>query len=94
MIPETLKIFGHNYIVRMHDDGVLGNNNLGTFLGRQTEILINRRQSKTQMESTLLHEIIEVINSHQGLGLKHKQINRLETGLYQVLKDNELGFGK
>jgi len=92
MIPEKLKIFGHDYVVMMHDQDEVGNYHLGTHIHRSTEILINRSQSKTQMESTLIHEIIEALNVYQELNLKHDQVVRLETGLYQVLKDNKLDF--
>lgn len=38
--------------------------------------------------STLLHEIVEIINYHLELGLEHRQIMGLEVGLHQALVDN------
>lgn len=37
--------------------------------------------------SVILHEIIEALSYHLELGLGHRTITSLETGLYQVLKD-------
>lgn len=39
-------------------------------------------------DSSMLHEIIEALNSMLELGLEHKVIAQLEAGLYQVFKDN------
>jgi hypothetical protein len=44
--------------------------------------------------STILHEIIEAINIHMDLKLKHSQITSLEVGLYSVLKDNGIDIQK
>ena len=38
--------------------------------------------------STLVHEVIEALNYHLELNLKHKQISALEVGLNQVLSEN------
>lgn len=37
--------------------------------------------------STLLHEILEAINYHLELELKHNQIMSIEVGINKVLKD-------
>lgn len=57
-----------------------------------SKMYINSRSSKGQQESTLLHEIIEHINSSGDLQMNHSQISILESMLYQVLKDNKLFF--
>jgi len=57
---------------------------------RQNIIKIDTDQTKEEQESTLLHEVLEFINSMFELELKHPDISRLEVALYQVLKDNKL----
>jgi len=51
-------------------------------------ILIATNQCEEQKISTVLHEIIEVLNYSFNLKLNHNQIFSLESGLYQTLKDN------
>ena len=40
-----------------------------------------------QMDSTLIHEVIEQINKHLSLNLDEQQICGLESGVYSFLKD-------
>lgn len=91
-IPKTLKIGGHTYKVilrsREETDGVetLGSASIFTYL----KIWVDSGQKQSQQESTLLHEIIEVISAINKVGLTEQQICILETGLYQVLNDNKM----
>jgi len=39
--------------------------------------------------SVLLHEVIEAVNYHLELNLKHTQISGLEVGLYQTFRWND-----
>lgn len=41
-----------------------------------------------QMESTIIHEIIEAINGLMQLDLKERQVRALEVGLWGTLRDN------
>lgn len=88
-IPRSIKIGGHTFrILKEHKLEFLGTMHLGS-----TVIRLNPNQSASQRESTLLHEIIEAINAQQKIGLTEEQICQIESGLYQVLKDNNLPFG-
>lgn len=49
------------------------------------EIFINSLHPSDRQIKTLVHEILEVLNEHLELGLNHKQITQLETGLYTSL---------
>jgi len=55
-------------------------------------IRLNKNKTQSQIESTLLHEIIEALNINLELRLEHPQISALEAGLYQVIKDNQITF--
>ena len=49
--------------------------------------------SDDQMRSTMLHEIIEVLDYSLDLQLDHGKICQLEAGLYAVLKTNGVDLG-
>jgi len=90
IIPDKIKILGYDYTIKMIDlneTEKFGNLDMNTLT-----IRLNENKAQSQIDSTLLHEIFEAINFHLGLELKHYQINALEAGLYQVLKDNNISF--
>ncbi len=90
-IPKKLIIQGHIFEViendRLKTDA---NDKLGSVMFSDNKIWIHSEQSYSQKESTLLHEIIESANWFLKLEFKEDTICRLETFLYQVLKENEL----
>ena len=92
-LPKEIKVGGQIYQIiekdRIKEDGIVS---YGTHDGRQSKIWIASDVSQRQKETTLLHEIIESINFANQLELKEQQIWILENNLYQVLKDNKLGF--
>ena len=47
-------------------------------------IVINREQGKQQLEETLLHEVLHVIDDELKLGLAEEQITRLAVGIYSA----------
>ena len=84
-----LKILGQLVDVRRVDAPLVGSP-CGHFHAAKNEILINSSIVKELQETTLIHEIIEALNYHLELNLEHNKITSLESGLYQVLKDNKL----
>ena len=90
-IPKVVKIGGHSYQVIVRDrDRKDGQTAFGSHNARITTIWIDNQLSKSQQESTFLHEIIEAINYANLLGLNESQISSFEHNLYQVLRDNNL----
>lgn len=87
-IPKTIKIGGYTYEVIEDNANLNGRGGSGQHDAMDQKIWIDSTQHQEQKESTLLHEIIEAINSLNNLELNHQQICALETNLYQVLKDN------
>ncbi len=84
---ERMKILGYRYrIIRKHNIDDLGA--MGTFRAKPQKISIASDLTQQQVESTMLHEIIEALNYHLALGLEHPVIMRLEAALYQCLVDN------
>lgn len=88
-LPDFLNIQGKTFSVEYRDEIVEdGKNFCGSSDIAEQRIEISLRYPKEGQESTLLHEIIEVINGLNDLNLKHWQISVLETALWQVLKEN------
>jgi len=90
IIPDNIKILGHNYTIIMIDDRESGD--YGSLNPNTNTIRLNKNKTQSQIESTLLHEIIEALNINLELRLEHPQISALEAGLYQVIKDNQITF--
>jgi len=89
-IPSKLKILGHSYDVILIDDNETSG--FGSLNPNTNTIRLNKNKTQSQIESTLLHEIIEALDHNLELKLEHRQISALEAGLYQVLRDNKLSF--
>jgi len=91
---KNLKILGYDYTVHYspprHEGGM---NASGCSNAGYQVIVIDPLLCKQEQESTLLHEILEVLNGHLELSLCHQTISSLEVGLYQVLKDNGVNIG-
>ena len=89
-LPKKLKIGGYTYEV-IYEDRVKksGTDHPATYTSKHQKIFIDKTQCREEMESSLIHEIIEALNYAYELGLDHKQVSTLEATLYQVLKDNK-----
>ena len=90
IIPNNIKILGHTYAIIMIDDRE--NGDYGSLNPNTNTIRLNKNKTQSQIESTLLHEIIEALNMNLELRLEHPQISAIEAGLYQILKDNQITF--
>lgn len=86
---KKLKILGYDYVVKFSpssDDG--GMHDAGRCNATKQIIIVDKETHKQCQESTVLHEILEALQYHLELGLEHRIIASLESGLYQVLTDN------
>ena len=63
---------------------------LGYFVNENLTIFLDGCQTRQILEHTLLHEIVEALDCHLATKLKHDTIERLGSGLYQVLQENNL----
>lgn len=89
-----MRILGYNYTVEMSDDRRKVAGNLGTCDLENQAIYLSKKNSVSGIQSTLIHEIIEALNFHMELKLRHHQISSLEAGLFQVLSDNGVDLEK
>lgn len=90
-VPKKIKIAGYDYKVIFEVGGgdERGADDPAAMTPRTQQIWIDSKQTLDGQISSLFHEIIEAINYHYELGLKHNTIAILETAWYQVLKDNK-----
>lgn len=88
-----LKILGYEYVIEERDD-VHVLEAFGKTDVKNQILPIASDLAPQQKTSTILHEVIEALNYHLDLKLKHDIIMRLESGLYQVLTDNGVDLAK
>ena len=82
---KQIKIGGHTYKII----DISGSDAGRAFTDKNT-IAIDMYQSKSHVESTLLHEILHILNNLYDLNLTEAQVAVLETALYDVIKNNKL----
>ena len=80
------KIFKLKYV-----DGLADN---GSVDFTQQVILINKNLTEEEKRSTILHEVIEILNSSYNLELSHQTISTLEIGLFSFFKYNSTFINK
>lgn len=88
---HRMKLFNRNYTASFTPRlRVAGVNGLADF--NNCSILIDSSLTDEQAESTVLHEIIELINEALELRLPHRTITCLETALYDALTSNNVSL--
>ncbi len=93
-IPETIKIGGKDFKIE-YDTTIITDEGYacrGRSRAAKQLIQLNPDYPQQTIDCTLLHEILEALNTNSEIGLEHKQISQLEECLYQILKDNKLHF--
>ncbi len=92
-IPDNVKIGGIVYTVEFVEeieDDIHGSEFIGKVIFRKNKIKILNSYSIERKFRTLLHEVIHIIDEDLKIGFEENGICRLEAGLFQVLKDNNL----
>ena len=86
--PSAVKVLGYEYPVemveRIDDDDTCR----GMCYNVELRIKLCSTLPEQALRSTLLHEVIEALDSQLILHLPHDTIQRLEAGLNQVMVDN------
>lgn len=88
-IPNKLKIDGEPWKIKKVKNE-LGSGYEGRTYTHDHEILLNVEAKS--IDSTLMHEIIHVIDINRGLKLSEEQVQSLSMGIYAVIVDNKLNF--
>lgn len=87
-IPEKVKIGGYEYDIEVMEAVSHWGGKQGCQDGNSLEIKIASNMPEPMQHSVLIHEMIEAINYHYDLKLKHEKIMLLEAALYQIIVDN------
>lgn len=86
-IPNKLKIGGHTVKVKI----VPMNHASGQWDTKDNTIMINKDESKSQQEATLIHEIFHALNAQWDMNpTMHAWMESLSQQWYQVLSDNHM----
>jgi len=86
-IPSTIKVLGHEIKVELVEE-IRDGDNVGRWEIKKNLIRIDKNMPPSQIQETLLHEIMHVINSEYD----HRELEHMCQALYQVLSDNGLVF--
>lgn len=62
--------------------------NLGECRFHSKQIALNKNQSKTEMEKTVIHELLHAVEFEHNITIPHETIYALEVALHKVLKLN------
>ena len=92
MRPAKVKVMGRNFPIKyVEGECLVGDENGECSVDKMT--IYVRDGLEIQLErSTILHETLHAISDLMGLDLTEKQIEGLETGIYQVNSDNPRFF--
>lgn len=83
-IPKKLKIGGHHYTISLVDSEEI--HDCGLQNRARNTIKIRSDLPQSQIEETLIHEILHAINGD----LKEETVDFLSMAIYSILKDNKL----
>ena len=89
--PERLRILGKRWTVTYGP--LAAKDELGESDLENQALTVKDGLKPEQEQSTLLHECIHAISDSLGLGLSEKQVQGLETGLYDLNISNPRLFG-
>lgn len=87
--PERVKILGKRWTV---STGQLEKDEIGESDLEKQHITLKDGLKLEQEQSTLIHECLHAISDTLGLGLTEKQVQGLETGLYDLNSANPRFF--
>jgi hypothetical protein len=92
-LPKQLTICGYVYKLKKVDGTT---HSAGPFKGlsdlTNQVIYLDKWLPEDEMLSTLLHEILEVVNYVHTLNLAHHKIMCIENSLFSTMRDNKLKF--
>lgn len=87
-VTPNIKIAGVKYTIEFVPDMRTDLECSGRVNDTMGVIQLHKGMCKDMDNATLLHEIIEAINTENEMGLAHQQIQSLATQMYQVINDN------
>lgn len=89
IVPEKVKILYKEYGIELRE-GLHDEN--GELYGHinylSQKIYLNEEASEEQKKATLMHEIVHGLDEMYDIGLEEKEVEKLGTALYMLLKEN------
>ncbi|MBQ9827629.1 MAG: hypothetical protein IJM62_02995 [Lachnospiraceae bacterium] len=96
IIPDSVNILFKKYTVcrdnNMRDDK--GNLLYGQIDHIEQLITLNENAGLEQQRATLMHEMVHGLDDLYSIGLKEKQVEKLGTALYMLVRDNPEMFAE
>jgi len=93
-IPGRIKVGGVPFEIILRNGTNGESTSYGSCNAGAQKIWVSEAVGKQQQETTLVHEVLEAINTLYELNLEHTQISCLETALYAFIVDNPEVFKK
>ena len=85
-----IKILGQDFKIITEEEGRLQPQLIGSVWCKKGEITLEKDLLADVRNSTILHEILHVIDFKLALNLSEQQVTQLETGLFATLKENNM----
>lgn len=82
-LPTNIDVLGKTYTIEYHPMWELFDN-LGTATRSKSTIKLATDQTRANLQDTVLHEIIHIINSELQLDLGEATVGRLACGLHSA----------
>jgi hypothetical protein len=87
---KEIYIFGMRHDVATYQDKSVNDTSMGTSDSKRGIIKLCEGMPADIAEQTLLHEIIHLIDLNLGTELTEKQVLGITSGIYSVIKENNL----
>jgi len=85
LVPSCIQIGGHPYSIKF-DQSLQDSGDYGTINHRTQEISINPERPESQRGTSLLHEIVHLVNHiYVASKLEDEEIARFSQGMYQAI---------
>lgn len=85
-----IKVAGYTVTVQEDEHLIANSSRLGEYSPIEQKITLAKGLTEQQKNETLIHEILEVINSIYELNLAHdEQLCKLSVAIHQILVDNK-----
>lgn len=95
MIPKTVKIAGITYKIKEVEDLSEQTDNIGQIFYNRGLIQLDSKLNRDRKEQVFIHEVLHGCFHEAGIEDQDEDvINRVGIVLYQVLKENNLTFGR
>jgi hypothetical protein len=91
-IPDKVKIGNLTIDVSLVENMARDGKHMGVSCANGCYIKIDKSLPEQQKHSTLIREILEIIDFIYELGLEHRTITILESAIHQVITDNPEAF--